>query len=185
MRSASAPAPSAGCSSSTFGDRWGRKWVLVCTLLLMGLSTLAIGLVPTYAMAGGVVAGAAWSHGQLPGFGTTSAKPVPHVLLVGSLFACVSAYVAGASADRFGQRPSYLVITGLLVLLPAPSFLLLSTKSTFAIYVVIVVGVILAAEGAVGVPASYVPETFGSRYRYAGSRWAGSSPRSWAAGWRR
>ena len=35
-----------------FGDKLGRKWVLVVTLMLMGLSTFAIGLLPTFAAAG-------------------------------------------------------------------------------------------------------------------------------------
>jgi MFS family permease len=44
--------PLGGLIFSRFGDRLGRKFVLVATLLLMGLSTLAIGLLPTYAQAG-------------------------------------------------------------------------------------------------------------------------------------
>ncbi len=35
-----------------FGDKLGRKWVLVVTLLMMGLSTFAIGLLPSAAQAG-------------------------------------------------------------------------------------------------------------------------------------
>lgn len=35
-----------------FGDKIGRKWVLVVTLMLMGLSTFAIGLLPAFATAG-------------------------------------------------------------------------------------------------------------------------------------
>ena len=35
-----------------FGDKIGRKWVLVVTLMLMGLSTFAIGLLPSTATAG-------------------------------------------------------------------------------------------------------------------------------------
>lgn len=35
-----------------FGDKIGRKWVLVITLMLMGFSTFAIGLLPAFATAG-------------------------------------------------------------------------------------------------------------------------------------
>lgn len=44
--------PLGGLFFSRYGDRLGRKWVLVATLLLMGGSTLAIGLLPTYPQVG-------------------------------------------------------------------------------------------------------------------------------------
>ncbi|GAA2352851.1 MFS transporter [Saccharopolyspora halophila] len=44
--------PLGGLFFSRFGDRLGRKWVLVATLLLMGGSTLAIGLLPTFSQVG-------------------------------------------------------------------------------------------------------------------------------------
>ncbi|MFC7340425.1 MFS transporter [Saccharopolyspora griseoalba] len=44
--------PLGGLFFSRFGDRLGRKWVLVATLLLMGGSTLAIGLLPTFGQVG-------------------------------------------------------------------------------------------------------------------------------------
>ncbi|MER5670893.1 MFS transporter [Pseudonocardia alni] len=40
--------PLGGLFFSRYGDRFGRKWILVVTLLLMGGSTLLIGLLPTY-----------------------------------------------------------------------------------------------------------------------------------------
>jgi len=44
--------PFGGLFFGHFGDRWGRKPVLVATLLLVGGSTFAIGLLPTYAQVG-------------------------------------------------------------------------------------------------------------------------------------
>lgn len=44
--------PLGGLFFSRFGDRLGRKWVLVATLFLMGIATFAIGCLPTYQRAG-------------------------------------------------------------------------------------------------------------------------------------
>jgi MFS family permease len=44
--------PFGGLFFGHFGDRWGRKPMLVATLILVGGSTFAIGLLPTYAQAG-------------------------------------------------------------------------------------------------------------------------------------
>lgn len=93
---------------------------------------------------------------------------IPRILLIGALFACVSAVVFGTLSDRFGRRPMYLFATGFLLLFPVPAFLLMNTGSMFLIGLVIVLGFIFAAQGTVGVQAAYFPELFGSRYRYAG-----------------
>jgi MFS family permease len=44
--------PLGGLFFSRFGDRLGRKWVMVATLFLMGIATFAIGLLPTYDQVG-------------------------------------------------------------------------------------------------------------------------------------
>src|SRR6516225_496179 len=44
--------PLGGLVFGHFGDRLGRKSVLLCTLVMMGLATMAIGLLPTYERAG-------------------------------------------------------------------------------------------------------------------------------------
>lgn len=46
--------PLGGLVFGHFGDRSGRRSVLLCTLLLMGLATMSIGLLPTYASAGAI-----------------------------------------------------------------------------------------------------------------------------------
>ncbi|RCV47779.1 MFS transporter [Marinitenerispora sediminis] len=93
---------------------------------------------------------------------------VPKVLLIGALCGGVAAFGFGALSDRFGRRPVYTLILSALVVLPAPSFVALNTGSTLAIVVVIILGFVLAGQGAVGVQMSYFPEMFGTRYRYAG-----------------
>lgn len=45
--------PLGGVVFGVLGDRYGRKRALVASLLLMGLSTVAIGLIPSYARIGG------------------------------------------------------------------------------------------------------------------------------------
>ncbi|MET0693538.1 MAG: MFS transporter [Propionibacteriaceae bacterium] len=93
---------------------------------------------------------------------------VPKVLLIGALFACVSAITAGTLSDRLGRKPVALFVTGFLLIFPVPAFLLLNTQNHFLIGLVIVLGFIFAAQGTVGVQGVFFAELFGSRYRYAG-----------------
>jgi len=93
---------------------------------------------------------------------------VPKVLFIGALCAAFAAFAAGTLSDRYGRRRMYLIITGALIFLPAPSFIALSTGSPIAITVVMILGFMLAAQGATGVQMSFFPEMFGNRYRYAG-----------------
>lgn len=93
---------------------------------------------------------------------------VPQVLLIGALCGGVAALCSGRLSDRFGRRPVSTAIMSALIVLPAPSFVALNTGSTVAVTVVIVLGFVFAAHGAVGVQMSYFPEMFGTRYRYAG-----------------
>ena len=93
---------------------------------------------------------------------------VPQVLLIGAICGGIAAVGFGALSDRMGRRPVYSFIMLASVLLPGPAFVALNTGNPVAIVVTIVVGFVLAVNGAVGVQMSYFPEMFGSRYRYAG-----------------
>lgn len=93
---------------------------------------------------------------------------IPKVLLIGALFACLSAVTVGTLSDVFGRRPVALAVTGFLLLFPVPAFLLLDTQNYFLIGLVIVLGFVFAGYGTVGVQGVYFAELFGSRYRYAG-----------------
>ncbi|MFC4951182.1 MFS transporter [Pseudonocardia sp. GCM10023141] len=93
---------------------------------------------------------------------------VPPVLLVGAICGGIGAVGFGILSDRFGRRPIYLAVVSALVVLPGPTFIALSTGSAWAIYAAIIVGFLLAGQGAVAVQMSWFPEMFGNRYRYAG-----------------
>jgi MFS family permease len=93
---------------------------------------------------------------------------VPQALLVGALFGCVAAFVAGVLTDRFGRRPVIIAVAAFLVVFPVPAFLLLDTGNPALIVLVIVLGFIFAAYGTVGSQAAAFAELSGSRYRYAG-----------------
>ncbi|WP_381797887.1 MFS transporter [Streptomyces niveus] len=95
-------------------------------------------------------------------------KFVPEVLLLGAICGGIAAFGFGTLSDRIGRRPLYTMILSALVLLPAPTFMALNSGSKVAITVAIVIGFILACQGAVGVQMSFFPELFGNRYRYAG-----------------
>jgi MFS family permease len=93
---------------------------------------------------------------------------IPKVLLIGAICGGIAAYGFGRLSDRAGRKPVYVGIVVCLVLLPIPTFLALNTGSHLLITVVMIIGFILACQGAVGVTMSYFPELFGARYRYAG-----------------
>ncbi|RDG35493.1 MFS transporter, partial [Streptomyces corynorhini] len=95
-------------------------------------------------------------------------KFVPEVLLLGAVCGGIAALGFGTLSDRFGRKPVYTTILSALVLLPVPTFVALNSGSKTAITVAIVIGFILACQGAVGVQMSFFPELFGNRYRYAG-----------------
>ncbi|GAA4536855.1 MFS transporter [Pseudonocardia xishanensis] len=93
---------------------------------------------------------------------------VPQVLLIGAICGAFAAFGFGTLSDRLGRKPVYTAILSALVILPAPTFIALNTGSHVAITIAIIVGFILACQGATGVTMSYFPELFGNRYRYAG-----------------
>lgn len=93
---------------------------------------------------------------------------IPKVLLIGAICGGIAAWGFGWLSDKVGRKPVYIGIVSLLVILPVPTFMALSTGSHVLITLLMIIGFILACQGAVGVTMSYFPEIFGARYRYAG-----------------
>ena len=133
-------APSAGSSSATTATSWGAKTVLVVTLLVMGIATFLIGLLPTYAAIGvaapillvvlrivqGLGLGGEWGgavlmsleHGQPDRHGWNASWPQVGVpagnLLAAGVLGIMSALLSDAAFESWGWRVPFL-LSGVLV----------------------------------------------------------------------
>lgn len=93
---------------------------------------------------------------------------ITDIQLLGAVVGIVSAFAWGYLSDKFGRKPMYLLISGVATLMPIVYFNLMDTGVVWMVGLAVVLGYIFAAYGNVGVQMSYLPELFGTRYRYAG-----------------
>jgi len=133
--------PIGGIVFGHFGDRVGRKNLLVLSLLMMGLATFAIGLLPTYAQVGalapilltvlrliqGFALGGEWGgavlivseHGDPARRGFWSSWPQAGApagqLLANGVLAGLAAFQSDAAFDKWGWRIPFL-LSAVLVL---------------------------------------------------------------------
>ncbi|MDF0528844.1 MFS transporter [Tsukamurella sp. 8F] len=133
--------PVGGALAGHFGDRVGRKAVLVGSLLLMGVATTAIGLLPTYASVGflapvlltvlrllqGLSAGIEWGgavllaveHAPVGRRGLYGAVPqtgsAVGMILASSVFTAVHATVDGSAFLSWGWRIPFLLSAVLVI----------------------------------------------------------------------
>ncbi|SJM56056.1 MFS transporter [Gulosibacter sp. 10] len=143
--------PLGGVIIGHFGDRIGRRPMLVLTLITMGVSTLAIGFLPTYATIGiwapillvllrlvqGFAAGGEWGGAALFGlenapsnrrglWGSFTSMGIGLGTLIGTGVFAITSAVAGGDLVEFAWRIPFwlggvLVIIGLLARLSMPS----------------------------------------------------------------
>jgi MHS family shikimate/dehydroshikimate transporter-like MFS transporter len=126
--------PIGGIIFGHYGDRIGRKTVLVLTLLIMGLATFLIGLLPTYATAGiwapimllvlrifqGIGIGGEWGgavlmavehspQGKRGFYGSWPQVGVPAGLLLSSAFVYLLSFLSENDFYSWGWRISFLI----------------------------------------------------------------------------
>ncbi len=179
--------PIGGIVCGHFGDRIGRKSMLIFTLSLMGVATALIGLLPTYDQIGvwapallivlriaqGFAVGGEWGgavlmavehspKGRRGFYGSWPQVGVP----VGLLLA-IPTY--GWLSDKLGRRPVYLfgaIFTGLFAF---PFFWLVETSKVSLMTLAIVVALVGGHSAMYGPQASFFSELFGTRVRYSGA----------------
>lgn len=132
--------PLGGVVFGRLGDRRGRRYVLMVTLLLMGLSSLAMGLLPVYAMAGilspimlvvlrfvqGIALGGEWAgavllsleHGAANQRGRNASwaqtGPALGTLLATGLIAVTTLTLSPQAFQSWGWRVPFLLSAGLV-----------------------------------------------------------------------
>ena len=96
------------------------------------------------------------------------ARPtVPTEAIVwGSLLGFVTVPIVGLLGDRFGRRPVYIVLTLLTVAFAFPMLLLISSGSTPALVLAMVIGLNIGVLGLFSLESVTMAELFGSRTRF-------------------
>jgi MFS family permease len=91
------------------------------------------------------------------------------VLFAGAVAASIAPWLVGTASDLIGRRPTGLIMTGFMVVFAPIAFIMLATGSTLLTYIAMVIGSAVAVTGTNGLHSAYLPEIFGSRFRYAGT----------------
>jgi MFS family permease len=174
------------------GDWIGRKRTLIVTLLLMGISTVLIGLLPgaaTIGVAAPILLSATFLVTSLTlgnidqsflDYGWRVPFLISIMLVAAGLYVRVtigvvtgavtalSTILSAISSDRFGRRTLIMASCGGAAVWSLLLFPLLDTHSpvAFAIGMIVTVGLQGLAYGPAG---AFLPETFPTRYRYTGA----------------
>jgi MHS family metabolite:H+ symporter-like MFS transporter len=85
-----------------------------------------------------------------------------------SLIGFVTVPLAGWLSDRIGRRPLYRTLSIFQFCWAIPTMLLLQTREPGLISLALIVGISIGVLGLYSVQGAYMPELFGSRYRYSG-----------------
>ena len=188
--------PIGGIIFGHYGDRIGRKKTLVIALILMGVSSTLIGLLPTYAMIGvtapileairkypnriALAAGAFLSIqvtfyiliAFLLAYGVSSAEISRDAMLAAVLIASAimvpSQFMFSSISDRYGRRGIFMAGAILTGLWAYAIFPLVDTGNFYLIVLAITFGLIFVGM-MYGPQAAFFTELFTTEVRYSGA----------------
>lgn len=89
-------------------------------------------------------------------------------VFLASLIGFITVPLAGWLSDVFGRRIVYGVLAVFQFLWAIPAMLLMTSGNEFLMQLALIVGISVGVLGMYSLQASYMPELFGSRYRYTG-----------------
>ncbi|WP_283560654.1 MFS transporter [Paenarthrobacter sp. PH39-S1] len=169
--------PLGGAIFGHFGDRLGRKGCLIVSMVMMGLGTTAIGLLPKNLILG-TLAGMSsytvqglmtvWAISYAVDHGVNQTG-VLNVKAIGATLTIVGIWFAARLSDKYGRRPVMLtgMIAGAVLAYPILWLLQTNTLLGFAIGLFLANGII---QGVIFGPfGAYVAELFPTRIRYSGA----------------
>ncbi|MQA95589.1 MAG: MFS transporter [Streptosporangiales bacterium] len=187
--------PLGGVIFGHFGDKLGRKGVLVTTMLLMGISTMAIGFLPPAALVGVTVPildvlrryprqaalGIIVAISQLTIDGVATSWAVNHTVelgvdsttvlnlkILGSVALLIAAVISARLSDRWGRRLPLAagIVAALIFMFPMLNLIQTGTAGGFAAAVII--GQFI--QGFIlGPLAAFLAELFPTRLRFTGA----------------
>jgi len=171
-----------------FGDRVGRKAVLITTLLITGFATFAVGLVPTYDMIGiwgaviltairfiqGLGIGGEWAGSVLLAmeWARTNNHRGLEFLLSGLIASCGLAFFvipfSGYLSDRIGRKRMYIIGAVVIGIFGFIYFALLNSLVPALMFLAVMLSFV--PHGLIfGPQAALFAECFTPRLRYSGT----------------
>lgn len=89
-------------------------------------------------------------------------------VFIASIIGFVTVPLAGWLSDMYGRRIIYRTISIFQFLWTIPAMLLLNTREPTLIMLALIVGISVGVLGLYSIQGAFMPELFGSRYRYTG-----------------
>jgi MHS family metabolite:H+ symporter-like MFS transporter len=158
--------PLGGILFGSLGDRLGRKFVLLATVMLMGVSSTLIGL--RLAENGGSSIYQVLAVSYIVEAVGLQGRVGALCLACAAAVSVVVTPLAGFLTDRYGRVIVYRNFAIFQLLMAFPVWWVLSQGNLISTLVAVSLGLGVGSWGMFGAQGAFLPELFGARHRYIG-----------------